>query len=240
MAADLRKRRVLPEPVQRGGEPVREHLLAQLLEGACTESPCNYCALHIALPQPSKSLQPDRSLIRCMPCAGQLLFNVADTAHVALRLGFLCCGQFADVTALGSPEAAADRLLKQTLDEFMSTRLGSRKQAEIVSASRRDADGRAFYDIEVRLLVRRYLFGPNALSMLLTATWSAADIGTVLERLTGELCMACCVVVHVHLIHMITMRMVGETCHLPSGYCAGCKQWVMCSKGGRIEGREIC
>jgi len=31
----------------------------------------------------------------------------------------------------------------------MSTRLGSRKEAEIVSASRRDVDGRVFYDIEV-------------------------------------------------------------------------------------------
>jgi len=53
------------------------------------------------------------------------------------------------VTALGSPEKAADRLLKQTFDEFMSTRLGSRKEAEILSASRRDVDGRVFYDIEV-------------------------------------------------------------------------------------------
>ena len=59
------------------------------------------------------------------------------------------CAQFADVTALGPPEKAADRLLKQTFDEFMSTRLGSRKEAEIVSASRRDVDGRVFYDIEV-------------------------------------------------------------------------------------------
>ncbi len=52
--------------------------------------------------------------------------------------------------ALGSPEAAAERLLKQTLEEFMSTRLGSRKEAEVVSASQREVDGRLFYDVEVR------------------------------------------------------------------------------------------
>ncbi len=63
----------------------------------------------------------------------------------------LICAQFADVRALGSPEAAAERLLKQTLEEFMSTRLGSRKEAEVVSASQREVDGRLFYDVEVRI-----------------------------------------------------------------------------------------
>ena len=57
--------------------------------------------------------------------------------------------QFADVGVLGSPEAAAKRLLAQTLDEFMSTRIGSRKEAEIVSFSQREAAGRLYYDIEV-------------------------------------------------------------------------------------------
>ena len=60
--------------------------------------------------------------------------------------------KFPDVSGLGTPEDAAKRLLSQTLDEFMSTRIGSRKEAEIVSFSQREADGRLYYDIEVRKL----------------------------------------------------------------------------------------
>lgn len=45
---------------------------------------------------------------------------------------------------------AAERLRQQYLGEFMSTRLGSQKKVDIVSASSREADGRQYYDVEVR------------------------------------------------------------------------------------------
>lgn len=53
------------------------------------------------------------------------------------------------VADLGTPQRAAERLRQQYLGEFMSTRLGSQKRVEILSASSREADGRQYYDIEV-------------------------------------------------------------------------------------------
>ena len=71
--------------------------------------------------------------------------------------------------SLGSPDQAAQRLRQQYLSEFMSTRLGSRKTADIISASSRSAEGRLYYDIEVSCIVQfqapphlglRYLAAP--------------------------------------------------------------------------------
>lgn len=60
--------------------------------------------------------------------------------------------KYESVADLGSPEDAAKRTLDQYLEEFMSTRLGSRKKAEVVSAAARTgADGRQYYDIQVRV-----------------------------------------------------------------------------------------
>ncbi len=56
---------------------------------------------------------------------------------------------FDSVESLGMPQQAAARLRQQYLGEFMSTRLGSQKKCEIVSATSRTADGRLYYDIEV-------------------------------------------------------------------------------------------
>jgi PsbP len=53
------------------------------------------------------------------------------------------------VRSLGTPQQAAERLRQQYLSEFMSTRLGSRKKVDIISASSREANGRLYYDIEV-------------------------------------------------------------------------------------------
>lgn len=58
--------------------------------------------------------------------------------------------KFDSVQSLGTPQQAAERLRQQYLSEFMSTRLGSQKKVDIVSASSREADGRLYYDIEVR------------------------------------------------------------------------------------------
>lgn len=44
---------------------------------------------------------------------------------------------------------AAQQLKQQYLGEFMSTRLGSQKKAEVLSARERFDDGRMYYDIEV-------------------------------------------------------------------------------------------
>lgn len=54
------------------------------------------------------------------------------------------------VRSLGTPQQAAERLRQQYLSEFMSTRLGSQKKVDILSASSREADGRMYYDVEVR------------------------------------------------------------------------------------------
>ncbi|KAK9834317.1 hypothetical protein WJX81_006439 [Elliptochloris bilobata] len=63
--------------------------------------------------------------------------------------------RYGDVAALGSPEAAAQRTLAQFLEELMSTRLGVRREGEVVSATARTADdGKLYYDVEVR--VRSY------------------------------------------------------------------------------------
>lgn len=51
---------------------------------------------------------------------------------------------------LGSPSDAANKLLDRYLNkEFMSTRIGIRRQGEVVAASSREKDGRVYYDITV-------------------------------------------------------------------------------------------
>jgi hypothetical protein len=59
-------------------------------------------------------------------------------------------GRYKTVEDLGSPSDAANKLLDRYLNkEFMSTRLGIRRQGEVVAASSREKDGRVYYDIEV-------------------------------------------------------------------------------------------
>jgi hypothetical protein len=52
---------------------------------------------------------------------------------------------------VGSPDAAAARILDKYLNkEFMSTRIGIKREGEIISAaSREGSDGKVYYDIEV-------------------------------------------------------------------------------------------
>lgn len=57
---------------------------------------------------------------------------------------------YKSVEDLGPPEAAAKKVLKQYLTEFMSTRLGVRREANILSTSSKVADdGRLYYQVEV-------------------------------------------------------------------------------------------
>jgi len=62
-----------------------------------------------------------------------------------------CQHRFKSVEDLGPPEQAAARILDQYLNkEFMSTRLGIRREGEVLSASSRTGpDGRIYYDIDV-------------------------------------------------------------------------------------------
>jgi len=56
------------------------------------------------------------------------------------------------VRDLGSPQEAAERIKKQYLVEFMSSRIGVRRNAQIVSAEERVGDdGKLFYDISVNI-----------------------------------------------------------------------------------------
>lgn len=58
------------------------------------------------------------------------------------------------VEDLGPPEKAAEGVLKQYLTEFMSTRLGVRRESNVLSASSKVADdGKLYYEVEVNQIV---------------------------------------------------------------------------------------
>lgn len=61
--------------------------------------------------------------------------------------------RYQTVTDLGTPEAAADSILNRYLTrEFMSTRLGIKREGEVVSALERTADdGKKYYEIAIRM-----------------------------------------------------------------------------------------
>lgn len=59
---------------------------------------------------------------------------------------------YASVEDLGGPEYAGKRVLEQYLSELMSTRLGVRRESQIVRAEKRvDVDGKVVYDLEMRI-----------------------------------------------------------------------------------------
>lgn len=59
---------------------------------------------------------------------------------------------YKSVEDLGSPQEAVKKVLKQYLTEFMSTRLGVRRESNILSASSRVADdGKLYYQVEVNI-----------------------------------------------------------------------------------------
>ncbi len=60
--------------------------------------------------------------------------------------------KYATVEDFGTPEEAAKKTLDQYLEEFMSTRLGVKRSAEIESATKRTgSDGKTYYDITTRV-----------------------------------------------------------------------------------------
>ncbi len=70
--------------------------------------------------------------------------------NVLVEISSPSSSKFKGVQDLGSPEQAGKKVLRQYLTEFMSTRLGVRRESNIVATgSRLGDDGRLYYDVEV-------------------------------------------------------------------------------------------
>jgi hypothetical protein len=71
--------------------------------------------------------------------------------NVSVEMSSPSSSRYKGVDDLGSPADAARKVLNQYLTEFMSTRIGVRRDSKILSsASRIASDGKLYYDIEVR------------------------------------------------------------------------------------------
>ncbi|KAG9457743.1 hypothetical protein H6P81_002251 [Aristolochia fimbriata] len=72
--------------------------------------------------------------------------------NLSVEMSSPSSSRYKSVEDLGPPQAAGEKVLKQYLTEFMSTRLGVRRESNILSTSSRVADdGRLYYDIEVNI-----------------------------------------------------------------------------------------
>ncbi|CAL9172502.1 psbP domain-containing protein 1, chloroplastic-like [Musa acuminata AAA Group] len=72
--------------------------------------------------------------------------------NLSVELSSPSSSRYKSVEDLGTPQEAANKVLKQYLTEFMSTRLGVRRESNILSASSRIADdGRLYYQVEVNI-----------------------------------------------------------------------------------------
>ncbi len=78
-------------------------------------------------------------------------FNIDE--NVFVDISSPSSSRFKSVEDLGGPDAAAKKLLDQYLNqEFMSTRLGVRREGQVVGASSRvGSDGRLYYDLDIRM-----------------------------------------------------------------------------------------
>ncbi|KAL4429180.1 hypothetical protein ABPG77_010159 [Micractinium sp. CCAP 211/92] len=100
-------------------------------------------------------------------------FNVEENLFV--NVSSPSSSKYASVGDLGSPSGAAARIQQQYLEEFMSTRLGVKRTAEVVSAEERTGkDGQLYYDVLTR--VRSY-----ASRNQLAVTQAEIEEGVVLE-----------------------------------------------------------
>lgn len=71
--------------------------------------------------------------------------------NISVELSSPSSSRYKSVEDLGPPQAAAEKVLKQYLTEFMSTRLGVRRESNILNTSSRVADdGKVYYQVEVR------------------------------------------------------------------------------------------
>ncbi|MCO5550803.1 hypothetical protein L7F22_004295 [Adiantum nelumboides] len=72
--------------------------------------------------------------------------------NVSVEISSPSSSRFKEVRDLGSPDQAAQKVLKQYLTEFMSTRIGVRRESKIVSASSKVAsDGKEYYEVQVNV-----------------------------------------------------------------------------------------
>ncbi|CAL0308535.1 unnamed protein product [Lupinus luteus] len=72
--------------------------------------------------------------------------------NISVEVSSPSSSQYKSVEDLGPPQAAGKKMLKQYLTEFMSTRLGVRRESNILSTSSRVADdGKLYYQVEVNI-----------------------------------------------------------------------------------------
>lgn len=76
---------------------------------------------------------------------------VADE-NVFVSISSPSTSKYESVRDLGSPQEAAEKTLNQYVNnEFMSTRIGVKREAEIISVSERESNGTLFYDLEFQV-----------------------------------------------------------------------------------------
>ncbi|KAM1576865.1 hypothetical protein ACFX15_032595 [Malus domestica] len=72
--------------------------------------------------------------------------------NISVEFSSPSSSNYKSIEDLGPPELAGKKVLKQYLTEFMSTRLGVRRESKILSTSSRVADdGKLYYQIEVNI-----------------------------------------------------------------------------------------
>ncbi|KAK8545398.1 hypothetical protein V6N13_066684 [Hibiscus sabdariffa] len=72
--------------------------------------------------------------------------------NLSVEMSSPSSSRYKTVEDLGPPEEAGKKVLKQYLTEFMSTRLGVRRESNILSTSSRVADdGKLYYQVEVNI-----------------------------------------------------------------------------------------
>ncbi|MED6121560.1 hypothetical protein PIB30_031318 [Stylosanthes scabra] len=72
--------------------------------------------------------------------------------NVSVEISSPSSSKYKSVEDLGTPEEAGKKVLKQYLTEFMSTRLGVRRESNILSTTSRVADdGKLYYQVEVNI-----------------------------------------------------------------------------------------
>lgn len=70
--------------------------------------------------------------------------------NLSVELSSPSSSTYKSVEDLGPPELAGKKVLRQYLTEFMSTRLGVKREAKVLSTSSRIADdGKLYYQVEV-------------------------------------------------------------------------------------------
>ncbi|XP_039052053.1 psbP domain-containing protein 1, chloroplastic-like [Hibiscus syriacus] len=72
--------------------------------------------------------------------------------NLSVEMSSPSSSRYKTVEDLGPPEEAGKKVLKQYLTEFMSTRLGVRRESNVLSTSSRVADdGKLYYQVEVNI-----------------------------------------------------------------------------------------